>query len=290
MTLFELVKITLDELYKRAQLQYGGQTDAEIKKRFDYLSDSYTKLAVPGRTPINYRDPATRFAYVYRYVASHGDYVVQLLSKAAGVLGGSVFPKGIARVSCLGGGPGSDLLAIVKYLADYKAQEGVTKLKVFLLDKEQAWADTWDDLEEKLDASCELRTTFQPLDVLQPDWVSQRHFLEADVYTLSYFVSEVYALDDTGLVTAFWQRLFQEAKPGALFLYDDNGTDEFNAYFDGQCAHGKLNLLASGSNENWTPRYQERAGVLDFYKAKFSAWPKLKGYLSYRILQKPKNV
>ena len=32
MTLFELVKITLDELYKRAQLQYGGQTDAEIRR------------------------------------------------------------------------------------------------------------------------------------------------------------------------------------------------------------------------------------------------------------------
>lgn len=288
MTLFELVKITLDELYKRAELQYGAQTDDVIKARFTYLSDSYTKLSNPNRVSINYKDPATRFAYVYRYVATHGDYVVQLLTRAASVLGGSVFPKGTARVSCLGGGPGSDILAIVKYLADYKTKEDVQKLKVFLLDKEQAWSDTWEDLEERLDAGCELRTTFQPLDVLNPDWVSQRHFLDADIYTLSYFVSEVYALDGKGAVTAFWQRLFQEAKPGALFFYDDNGTHEFNAYFDGQCAKGGLETLASGSNENWRLRYTERADVLDFYKAKFSAWPKLTGHLSYRILRKPK--
>jgi len=288
MTLFELVKITLDELYKRAELQYQAQTDAEIKRRFTYLSDSYTRLSDPNRVPIDYKDPATRFAYVYRYVATHGDYVVQLLTRAAAVLGGSVFPKGTSRVSCLGGGPGSDILAILKYLADYRGREDVKKLKVFLLDKEQAWADTWDDLEEKLDAGCELRTSFQPLDVLNPDWISQRHFLEADVYTLSYFVSEVYALDGSGAVTTFWQRLFKEAKPGAVFLYDDNGTDDFNAYFDGQWSKGGLELLASGSNESWTPRYEERADVLNDYKAKFSAWPKLKGYLSYRVLRKPK--
>lgn len=286
MTLFELVKITLDELYKRAQLQFGAQTDAEIKTRFAYLSESYAKLSNLNRTPIDYRDPATRFAYVYRYVATHGDYVVQLLTRANAAIGGNVFPTGTARVSCIGGGPGSDILAIVKYLADYK-EERVTKLKVFLLDKEQAWADTWDDLEEKLDVGCELRTTFQPLDVLKPDWVSQRHFLEADVYTLSYFVSEVYSLDGHGAVTAFWQRLFREAKRGALFLYDDNGTDEFNAYFDGQCARAGLQVVSAGSNESWTPRYVERSDVLDAYKLKFSAWPKLKGYLSYRILRKP---
>lgn len=288
MTLFELVKITLDELYKRAEIQYGAETDAEIIKRFTYLSESYKKLSNSNRTPINYKDPATRFAYVYRYVATHGDYLVQLLTKAAVVLGGRVFTQGVTRVSCLGGGPGSDIIAILKYLSDYKSQEKVEKIKVFLLDKEQAWSDTWDDLEEKLDAGCELRTTFQPLDVLNPDWVSQRHFLEADVYTLSYFVSEVYALDGNGTVTAFWQQLFKEAKPGALFLYDDNGTDDFNNYFDKQWQMGGLELLGSGNNENWTPRYQERTDALNIYKAKFSAWPKLKGYLSYRILRKPK--
>jgi Putative SAM-dependent methyltransferase len=288
MTLFELVKVTLDELYKEAIKQYGGQADAEIKAKFAYLSDSYGKLSDPARAPISYKDPATRFAYVYRYVASHGDYVVQLLKRAASALGGSVFPKGTARVSCIGGGPGSDILAILKYLDDYKAQESVNKLVVYLLDKEQAWADTWTELDDKLDAGVKLNTNFQQLDVLKPDWTSQRKFLDADVFTLSYFASEVYSLDGKGEVSEFWQTLFEEAKPGALFCYDDNGTDDFNAYFDGQWQKAGLTQIDAGSNVSWTPRYTERADVLDGYKAKFSAWPKLKGYLSYRVIQKPK--
>ncbi|RTL24905.1 MAG: hypothetical protein EKK52_00140 [Burkholderiales bacterium] len=288
MTLFELVKITLDELYKNAQQVHGTNTDAEIKNRFNYLRASYTKLSDASRTPIDYRDPATRFAYVYRYVASHGDYVVQLLTMASAALGGGVFPKGTARVSCIGGGPGSDILAILKYLDDYSAKEAVTKLVIYLLDKEQAWADTWTELDEKLNAGVSLNTNFQPLDVTNPaSWTLQKKFLDADVFTLSYFVSEVYSLDSTGVVTNFWQTLFKEAKSGAIFLYDDNGTDDFNAYFDGQWQKAGLQVLAQGSNENWTPRYTERSDVLDTYKNKFSAWPKLKGYLSYRVLRKP---
>ncbi|MFL9897863.1 hypothetical protein PQR71_06770 [Paraburkholderia fungorum] len=288
MTLFELVKITLDELYKEAWKHYGLNTDAEIKARFAYLSGSYEQLNDPARVPINYRDPATRFAYVFRYVATHGDYVVQMLNIASATLKGPVFPSGTARVSCIGGGPGSDILAILKHLDDYKGRESVTKLVVYLLDKEQAWADTWTELDDKLNVGVQLNTNFQPLDVTDAaSWSAQRKFLESDVFTLSYFVSEVHSLDSTGLVTQFWQTLFQDAKPGALFFYDDNGTDLLNQYFDTQWQAAGLELIAADTNVRWTPRYTERANVLDDYKAKFSTWPKLQGYLSYRILRKP---
>jgi hypothetical protein len=287
MTLFELVKLTLDELYDEAVAVYGANTDKLIKDRFAYLSTQYGQLFDPARKPIDYKDPATRFAYVYRYVATHGDYVVQLLTMATQSLGGKVFPDETARVSCIGGGPGSDILAVLKYLDDYKAKETVKKLVVYLLDKEQAWADTWTEMDTKLDTAVHVGTNFQPLDVTNPaSWTSQKKFLGSDLFTLSYFVSEVYILDSAGVVSQFWQTLFKEAKPGAIFIYDDNGTDALNAYFDGQWQKAGLDLLDQGTNVRWTPRYTERADVLDSYKAKFSAWPKLQGTLSYRILRK----
>ena len=120
-----------------------------------------------------------------------------------------------------------------------------------------------------------------------PDsWQSQRKFLDADLFTLSYFVSEVYTLDNGGIVSKFWATLFKEAKPGALFVYDDNGNGVFNDYFDQQWNSAGLKLIDGGTNVRWTPRYAERASELDSYKAKFGAFPKLQGYLSYRILQK----
>ncbi len=286
MTLFELVKITLDALYEEAQDEYGKKTDDEIKERFKYLTKSYNDLTNEEREPVDYKDPATRFAYVYKYVASHGDYVVQLLKLARGELG-KVFTDKKARVTCIGGGPGSDIIAVLKYLADMGKKEPVEKIVCYLLDKEQAWADTWTELDDKLDLDdITLSVNFQPLDVTDPDsWEAQKKFLDADVFTLSYFVSEVYALD-VGAVEDFWATLFKNAKSGALFLYDDNGSDVFNEYFDEQWKKAGLELIESESNTWWTPSYDEQASELAEYKAKFGENPKLKSKLSYRILRK----
>lgn len=287
MTLFELVKITLDALYEEAQEEYGKNTDKEISARFKYLSESYGDLTNNKREPVDYADPATRFAYVYKYVASHGDYVVQILKLARGELG-SVFKDEKVRVSCIGGGPGSDIIAVLKYLADYGSKEPVKKIVCYLLDREQAWADTWTELDDKLEIDhVKLSVNFQSLDVTDPDsWSSQKKFLDADLFTLSYFVSEVYALDD-GAVSEFWETLFKSAKSGALFLYDDNGKDVFNDYFDAQWKKAGLELVDKATNVNWTPSYDEQASELAEYKAKFGENTKLKSFLSYRILRKP---
>ncbi len=150
MTLFELVKAALDELYKQGKEKYGAELDDAIKKKISYLSGEYSNLDKADRKPISYRDPATRFAYVYKYVASHGDYIVQLLVELRAKLGGRIFTSNMARVSCVGGGPGSDIIAVLKYLDEHINTEPVKKLTCYLLDREQAWADTWTELDESL--------------------------------------------------------------------------------------------------------------------------------------------
>ena len=64
------------------------------------LSAEYGKLDDPQRNA-DYKDPATRFAYVYKYVAAHGDCLAQLKR----TLGHHIFTGEVARVSCVGGGP-----------------------------------------------------------------------------------------------------------------------------------------------------------------------------------------
>ena len=91
MTLFELVKIALDELYEEGIAFYGESLDDMIRKQLDYLSKSYNGLNSLDRMPVDYKDPATRFAYVYKYVAAHGDYLVQILDDLRDNLGGQIF-------------------------------------------------------------------------------------------------------------------------------------------------------------------------------------------------------
>ena len=73
----------------------------------------------------------------------------------------------------------------------------------YLLDKEQAWADTWTEIGDSTKTKVTVNVHFQSLDVTQPDsWSTQKKFLRADVFTQSYFVSEVFSLD-SGVVANF---------------------------------------------------------------------------------------
>lgn len=286
MTIFELVKIALDELYEEGLAEHGPKLDQVIKDRMSYLSSQYKELEDQGRKRIKYKDPATRFAYTYMYVAAHGDYLVQLLDKLSSKQEGFAFKGETLRVSCLGGGPGSDVIAIIKYLME-NPDEDPTKVICYLLDGEQAWADTWTEFSSSLESSLRLTTNFQPLDVTKPlSWESQKKFLQADLFTLVYFVSEVQAFDN-GVVASFWKKLFDGAKSGAVFAYIDNGADAFNDYFDAQwSSRSDIKCLAKGNNVRWTPRFSEQATDLGPYLSKFGKSPKIQAWLSYRLLRK----
>ena len=287
MTLFETIRITLDQLYQQGVDEYGSAAafDGEVKKRMSYLSKSYGNLDNSDRMPIDYGNPASRFAYVYSYVAAHSDYIVQALELLQTELGTNIFQKTSLQASCIGGGPGSDILAILKYLGEQQA-EPVEQLTCYLVDREQAWADTWTEVDQHLAKDLSLTTIVQPLDVTRPEtWKYQKKFLAADLFTLSYFVSEVYSLDNNGDVTKFLTDLLKQAKPGALVLYIDNDHATFSGYFDQIWQKAKIEPLLEKSDV-WTPHFSEQTSEIQDYIDKFDRSPKLKSRLTLRVLRK----
>lgn len=173
------------------------------------------------------------------------------------------------------GGPGSDIIAVLKFLDELADQEPVNKVKCYLLDREQAWADTWTELDDSLDLDIHLNANFQPLDVTDPDsWKSQQKFLQADLFTMSYFVSEVRSLDKGGVVTQFWKTVFNEAKSGALFIFDDNGHGHFTDYFDRQWKDAKLDCIVAEDSTRFIPRFSEQASELGEYLENSSIAPR----------------
>lgn len=287
MTIFELMKAALDEMYEEGQEEHGAGLDKLIAERLDYLSKSYTKLTNPDRQPLDYADPATRFAYVYRYAAAHGDYLVQLLKEAQAEVEGPLFQKENIVVTCIGGGPGSDIIGLMKYLESRKGKEPVKTVTCYLMDKEQAWSDTWMDAGQQMDFGVTLNVHVLPLDVTdEASWKSVKKPWKADLFTMSYFVSEVYSLDDgKGVVTEFWRRVLQTAKPGAMFLYNDNDYSKFTNYFDELWKTEGLASAYSGRADR-TPSSAEEKKGLGPYLAKFGS-PKLKAQLAFRLLIKP---
>jgi hypothetical protein len=287
MTIFELVKIALDQLYADGSAEHGDKLDKKIVASLKYLTESYGSLQDKNRKPVNYHDPAIRFAYVFKYVAAHGDYILQVLRKLRDALGGKIFLNQPVRVSCIGGGPGSEIIALIKYLNENTDVEPVQKVICYLLDSEQSWADIWTELDESLESSIKVNTNFQPFDVTKPkSWEAQKKFLQADIFIMSYFVSEVKSRDHDGSVSEFWQKLIEGAQLGSLFLYIDNGHTDFTNYFDNLCQSGNLNKIISSSNVRLTPSYSERKSELADYESKFGHSPKLQGQVSFRVFRK----
>ena len=102
-----------------------------------------------------------------------------------------------------------------------------------------------------------------------------------------YFVSEVLALDEDGVVAKWWSDIFDNANSGALFVYIDNGHKDFMSYFDEQWQDAKLKCILSREDERWIPRFSEQASELSEYRTKFEQDPKIQSHLTYRVLRKP---
>lgn len=287
MTLFELVKQSLDNLYTSCKYFYPKDTNEQITDRLSYLSGEYGNLSKAGGSGINYGDPATRFAYVFRYTAAHGDFVYQILKLLRQPQAGPIFKNENVQVACIGGGPGSDLIGTLKYLTQH-SDEPVRSLTFWQLDKEQTWQDAWSGVHAEVDAKIRFNSYYQTLDVTdEKSWNQISAFLNSDLFTFSYFISEVMKFNANGAVSAFLQTVFSRAKSGAYFLYDDNMTGGFTEFFDQECVRAGLRRLVYVEKDRWFPGSDEQRSELKDYVDMFGQNPKVQAYLSCRVYIKP---
>lgn len=279
LTLAQLIKLVLDEAYQEIPLA-GAAKDAAIQAELARLTDAYGKLKDPARTVIDYASPTARFAYIYKYTVAHADYIKQII-EGHKILR-DLFVRPEVAVACLGGGPGSDLLGILKYMLRHGAKSTLTS---YLFDRERAWGDSWSEVARPLKADFQLYPVFQQMDVTIPaTWQGYHKFLRADLFTLSYFLSEVWSLQ--GAAQPFFEHCFQGAKQGALFLFIDNNDapGEFAGWFDSMAAkHGVVQL--NGGTRSMVFSLEEEKRDLEPYYSKFG-WPKRQGNVCVRVSQK----
>jgi thiol-disulfide isomerase/thioredoxin len=275
MNCFKLVKSVLDE-------QYGAipgkeaEKDKAIREGLDYLGKCYARLR-KDECKVNYADPAIRFAYIYRYVTAHADYVCSLI-------GSTVLNKLLdaqkLNISCIGGGPGSDLVGVLKCV---EAAGKTPTLRFTLLDREKSWNESWYDVGDKLATSLPTNVNFLPFDVTdKKSWEPHRKYLNSDLFTLIYFVSETFAFREKA--APYYADLFDHAAKGAYFLYIDNDASSFSDWFDGLWKGRGIKLIEGKSVRITTDPQEERTDLGEYWK-KFG-YPKLQAEIAYRVLQK----
>ena len=286
MKCFPFLSTVLDEIWNQLP---GTDKDrlAAVRSKESYLHGEYPKLTAP-RTAIDYSDPSTRYAYICCYVASHANMVTQLIGQNPEIC--KLFKQDSVKITCLGGGPGSDLLGILKHVEtseeNMKAAEQdfePVHLKFYLYDGEPAWSDAWGDVDEKI--SRNISTYFQHFDVSKPkSYSGNSKYLSSDLFTMVYFVSEVYSCRT--LAEPFFRNLFARAKPGALFLFVDNASAVFFDWFDSLYAGAGLDVLKKSDGVTLGLPGDEQKSDLKEHFYRISGFPKINGRVAYRVLRK----
>ncbi len=276
MNCFQLIKSVLDEAYHAIPGKQAAK-DAAIEEALEGLSKAYKVLLKKGC--LDYSDPARRFAYLYRYTTSHANIVYNKICDHKSLR--ELFKQERLVVSCIGGGPGSDFLGILKYCLKNKKK---VDLKCQIMDRDPAWSESWSDVDDKVKSTFRLSTSYQPIDVADPEsWGKFSKHFQADLFTLIYFVSEVYAVADNA--NDYFATLLAQMKPGATLLYVDNNDSRFTEWFDGLVKKAKLEVLKSGAGVEKMP-WDEDKSDLEPYFSKFSS-TKLDADIAYRIIRKP---
>ncbi len=283
MNCFQLVGSVLDELYDEIYSLHGDRTDQIIRDELINLSNNFGRLQFSN--DIDYDNLATRFAYIYCYTTAHADIVYRLISGSMALT--NLFNTQTVEVSCIGGGPGSDFLGILKFLA-LSSTDNIKRLRCFICDKEQAWRESWSDVDRKLSVPFSISTIFWELDVTETSKLPrQRQVFQADLFTMVYFLSELYYGREDA--RDFFEAMVQRAKPGALFLFIDNNSACFYDWLDNIAADGGLEVVEKREDYRFVVGWDEQAGDLERYNNKFQRNPKLKAHIAYRIYRKPEE-
>ena len=275
----QLIKLVLDDAYAVIDAPNDAAKDNLILTELGQLSAEYGKLASPNSVAIDYSDPVKRFAYIYKYTVAHADYIMQLIEKSQ--LLRDLLGKQSIELACLGGGPGSDLLGVLKHLIRTGAED--LRLKCYIFDKERAWGESWSDVASQLNPPFRIDTVFHQMDVTDPTtWRSYHKLFRADLFTLSYFLSEVWKIK--GAAEPFFDHCMSRMKSGAMMLFVDNHDSRFCGWFDKMAQKNGLVQVASGDGELCFSNDEEKAD-LGLYFNKFG-WPKRRSSAAWRVMRK----
>jgi hypothetical protein len=272
MNCFQLIAAVLEEEYSQIPGQ-DAEKDEAIRSALVQLRKHYKDVTKQG--PGNYAERVTRFAYIYSYVTCHANLVYSLISGKKPLR--ALFDRDEVEVACIGGGPGSDFLGVLKYLMEAGL---LPKVRCWSFDKEQAWAESWSDVDKKIDPK--FRLTVQPITIdvtRRESWEIYTKYFNADLFTLVYFCSEVSR--DRGLAEEYFTTLFERAKAGSLFLFIDNRAAEHYGWFDELAKKCGIQVLEHGEERLTTPSEEEKKDLGRFFE-KFGD-PKLEALVAWRI-------
>ncbi len=285
LTTFERVKLILDQLCPQVDA-VGGQAQARMKAFFCALDAEYPLLWDGNRSPVDYGDPACHAAYIFKYVTANAELIYQSLWQAREELA-AILSHPVITVICVGGGPGTELFALFKYLE--RMPHHVKAIKCIVLDHNPAWAAAYEALLATRPAGVDVAVELLSIQLADPSSIPIDRIVEADLLTFSYSLSESWRYNGPsgGAVDKSVQAIISAVKPGALIVYSDNAGPHFDPNMEREFL-GRVDLRQINRTDytHMLVGADEQMDTLKEYKTWLDMRPKLTGKATTAVFAK----
>ena len=186
-----------------------------------------------NRPEIPFGNLCYRSAYLYKYPPANALAVEAVLNddaKNQRLISGLLTSKKRISLCCLGGGPGSEILGIAKWIERQRVEQII--LDVLVTDKYREWDHEWKSLvravnSNRVQSPRSLPTItgrFAQIDVEEPPDTSYFGCVSGfDLYIVSYVISHIFTSKGLSRFGQFIDPLLSAAPKGAKFLFMDRG-------------------------------------------------------------------
>lgn len=273
-TNFERVKTILDQLTPALDTPVG-QAQTRMRAHLSALSTEYPQIWNGQRPAVDYSDPACQAAYIFKYVVANADLIYQSLW-ASGNTASEICKRQSVTIACVGGGPGTELLALFKYLERIKYP--TKHVRCIMLDHYPAWTETFAAVLSTKPGWLNVDVEFAQMQLTDPATVQPHLIAVADLVTFSYSLSEAWRYNSAGAVTASVDAILTAAKSGALIVYSDNAGAHFDPHME-RDIRGRVDLtqIASENHTHMLIGSEEQMDTVKAYRDWLDMRPKLTG-------------
>lgn len=275
MQCFPLIHDALNDLYPLIPGSTDEAKEQCVGTTLQHLRTSYGSLS--NGSVIDYSSREAQFAYLFGYLASHVHVTEQLIHELPELE--CCLGQPSCRVSCLGAGPGSEFLGMLKHLEAY---ERSLDIQCVFCDREKNWGPTWGKIQSHLYLGQRTKPCFKHFDILKPStWPRDASFLNANVITMSYMFSEIYR-HHTALET-FFTYMAAHVRPDTLLLYIDNDHSAYSNAIDDISNQYPLRVLKCGAQTVKVASSDKTAALGKYYRQWNIGTPKLTTHIAYRL-------
>lgn len=261
--------------------QRGIPHDEVYDEVTQYLRENSKEWSAQRQPKIDYHLPLCRIAYLYGIVPVNANLVEHVFENDTELetyVDEQIHKKGTISVCAFGGGPGTELLGITKWL-EKRALPNPIHVDFMILDQVREWVESWMALKKGVETLFRDNlgisrhkwpvtisgVGFSPIDVTKIDgFINLGDVYGHDIYIMCYIISEVF--DQPQGMRDVITLMARHAPEGSVFLFIDRNEQRWKSEISKIAEHAGLRLGGFQETESSMSSDENKTALGDIYK------------------------